>query len=112
MSPVDRFRPAAVLIVTLALAAGAVGSARQPARSGPDAVSRYRDANAARILREFADLLRFPNRARDTQDIERAAVYIRDQLQSAGAKATPLLLDVSSSDSIRDAASRQSAKVT
>jgi acetylornithine deacetylase/succinyl-diaminopimelate desuccinylase-like protein len=54
------------------------------AQSGADVVTRYREANGPRILREFAELLKFPNRARDTQDIERAAAYIRDQLQSVG----------------------------
>ena len=69
---------ASVLLLSSALAAD------QPLQSGPDVAARYRDANAPRIVREFAELLKFPNRARDTQDIERAATYIRDQLQSAG----------------------------
>ncbi|HYN08673.1 MAG TPA: M20/M25/M40 family metallo-hydrolase [Vicinamibacterales bacterium] len=56
------------------------------AQSGPDLVTRYREANGPRILRDFATLLTFPNRARDTADIERAATYIRDQLQAAGVR--------------------------
>jgi hypothetical protein len=57
---------------------------RGAAQSGPDVAARWRDANGPRILHEFAELLRYPNRARDTADIDRAASYIRDQLQSVG----------------------------
>ena len=63
------------------------------AQSGPDLVTRYREANGPRILRDFATLLTYPNRARDTADIERAAGYIRDQLLAAGVKAELLRLD-------------------
>jgi acetylornithine deacetylase/succinyl-diaminopimelate desuccinylase-like protein len=54
------------------------------AQSGPDVAARYRDTHGPRILREFATLLSYPNRARDTADIEKVAVYIRDQLQAVG----------------------------
>ena len=47
------------------------------AQSGPDLVTRYREANGPRILRDFATLLTYPNRARDTADIERAALTKR-----------------------------------
>lgn len=63
------------------------GQASRPGaqtQTAADVVARYRDANGPRIVREFAELLRYPNRARDTADIERAAAYIRDQLQSVG----------------------------
>lgn len=63
------------------------------AQSPADLVCRYRDANAAGILREFAELLTFPNRARDTADIERAATYIRDQLRTVGVTSDLLRLD-------------------
>jgi acetylornithine deacetylase/succinyl-diaminopimelate desuccinylase-like protein len=63
------------------------------AQSGPDLVTRYREANGPRILRDFATLLTYPNRARDTADIERAAAYIRDQLVAAGVKSELLRLD-------------------
>ena len=63
------------------------------AQSGPDVVARYREANGPRILRDFATLLTYPNRARDTADIERAATYIRDQLQAAGVKSELLRVD-------------------
>lgn len=65
-------------------AAAALAVSLLSAQSPGDVVARYRDANAARIVRDFAELLRFPNRARDTADIERAAAYIRDQLQAVG----------------------------
>ena len=73
---------------------GALGAGQSSqSGAGPDVAARYRDANGPRILREFAELLALPNRARDTQDIERAAAYIRDQLQSAGVTSELLRLD-------------------
>jgi acetylornithine deacetylase/succinyl-diaminopimelate desuccinylase-like protein len=77
---------AAVFVLTTA---APDGRAQSPA----DVAARYRDANAPRILREFAELLSLPNRARDTADIERNATYIRDQMQAAGV--TTELLHVS-----------------
>jgi len=71
-------RAATTSILLLALAAAV------SAQSAADIVTRYRDANAPSILRDFATLLSYPNRARDEEDIERAANYIRDQLQSVG----------------------------
>jgi acetylornithine deacetylase/succinyl-diaminopimelate desuccinylase-like protein len=63
------------------------------AQSTTDRITRYRELNAPRILREFAELLKLPNRARDTQDIERNATFIRDQLRSAGVTSELLRLD-------------------
>ena len=77
----------------LALAAALALTATPAAQSGADVVTRYREVNGPRILREFAELLTYPNRARDTQDIERAGAYIRDQLQSVGATAELLRVD-------------------
>src|SRR3990172_2589202 len=74
---------ARALFVGVVLAALGV-TAVPGAQSGSDVVTRYREANGPRILREFATLLSYPNRARDKDDIERAAGYIRDQLQSVG----------------------------
>jgi acetylornithine deacetylase/succinyl-diaminopimelate desuccinylase-like protein len=71
----------AAVAVAAVLAVSAVG---QPAQSAPDAAARYRDANAPRILREFAELLSMPNLARDAAGIERNATYIRAQMQAAG----------------------------
>jgi acetylornithine deacetylase/succinyl-diaminopimelate desuccinylase-like protein len=75
--------PRARLLV-LAVAAVVLLTGHLAAQSAADLVARYRDANGPRIVRDFAELLRYPNRARDTEDIERAAAYIRDQLQSVG----------------------------
>jgi acetylornithine deacetylase/succinyl-diaminopimelate desuccinylase-like protein len=75
------------VVVSAALAAA---TATQP---GPDAVTRYREANGAHILRDFTTLLALPNRAKDTADIERNATYIRDQLQAAGVRADLLRVD-------------------
>ena len=48
------------------------------------AVARaYREAHEVEILRDFSELLSYPNRASDLEDITRAAEYIRDQLESA-----------------------------
>jgi acetylornithine deacetylase/succinyl-diaminopimelate desuccinylase-like protein len=72
------------------------GSPRQSpsgAEAGPDVAARYRDVNGPRILRDFAELLTFPNRARDTQEIERGAAYIRDQLQAVGVTSELLRVD-------------------
>src|SRR5262245_32299498 len=63
------------------------------AQSPADQIRRYRELNAARILREFGELLKLPNRARDTQDIERNATFIRDQLRSTGVTSELLRLD-------------------
>ncbi len=63
------------------------------AQSGPDVARAYREANEAAILRDFAELLTYPNRARDTADIERAAGYIRDELAAAGAASELLQID-------------------
>jgi len=63
------------------------------AQSPTDQITRYRERNGPRILREFAELLKLPNRARDTEDIERNATFIRDQLRSAGVTSDLLRLD-------------------
>src|SRR5262245_6275386 len=63
------------------------------AQSSTDRITRYLELNAPRILREFAELLKLPNRARETQDIERNPTSIRDQLRSAGVTSDLLRLD-------------------
>ena len=68
------------LLASILVLAGHAGLRAQSA----DVVARYRAANGPRILRDFATLLAMPNRARDTADIERNAVFIRDQLQAVG----------------------------
>lgn len=53
-------------------------------QSGADVARAYREAHEALIVRDFAELLSYPNRASDTEDITRAAAYIRDQLIAHG----------------------------
>jgi len=76
--------PAALAVLTLAVGAS---------QSGFDVVREYREANGPRILRDFAELLSYPNRARDAGDIERVASFIRDQLRSVGVTSELLRLD-------------------
>ena len=54
------------------------------AQTGPDVARAFREANEASILRDFSELLAYPNRARDTEDIRRTAAYIRDELLAVG----------------------------
>ena len=54
------------------------------AQTGIDVARAYRQQNGAAIIRDFATLLSYPNRARDSGDIQRVAIYIRDQLRSLG----------------------------
>ncbi|MEQ9400580.1 MAG: M20/M25/M40 family metallo-hydrolase [Longimicrobiales bacterium] len=70
-----------------ALAALLLAAAPLAAQSGADAARAYREAHEAAIVRDFAELLSYPNRASDTEDIERAAAYIRDRLTSVGVDA-------------------------
>jgi acetylornithine deacetylase/succinyl-diaminopimelate desuccinylase-like protein len=83
------FRLRVVVLASLLWLTGSVPASVQHA----DAVARYRAAHGPRILREFASLLAMPNRARDTADIERNAIYIRDQLQAAGVRSELLRVD-------------------
>ena len=68
-------------------------AAALPAQSGADVARAYREANEAAILRDFAELLTYPNRARDAADIERAAAYIRDRLADVGAASELLQIE-------------------
>lgn len=54
------------------------------AQTGPEVARAFREANEASILRDFSELLAYPNRARDTEDIRRTAAYIRDELLAVG----------------------------
>jgi acetylornithine deacetylase/succinyl-diaminopimelate desuccinylase-like protein len=53
------------------------------AQSGPDVARAYREANEPRLVRDFAELLSYPNRA-FTPEIREAALYIRDQMRAVG----------------------------
>ena len=68
---------ALAVLVLLAFSTPAV------AQSGPDVASAYRDANEATLLRDFAELLSYPNRA-FTPEIREAALYIRDRMRAVG----------------------------
>jgi len=63
------------------------------AQSGPEIARAFREANEVSILRDFTELLSFPNRARDTEDIRRAAAYIRDELSAVGVNSELLEID-------------------
>ena len=88
-------------LALLAMAGGALAPPPALAQSGPDVARAYRQANEAVILGEFAELLRYPNRA-FTPEIREAAVYIRDRMREAGVEtellelegASPLVLGV------------------
>ena len=81
----------------LTAAAGLVGlgvSAPQvAAQSGADVARDYREAHEPAIVRDFAELLSYPNSARDLDDITRAAEFIRGELSEAGVEARLLTLE-------------------
>ena len=74
----------------VALSALPVPAASQ---DGAEVARAYREAHEVEIVREFAELLTFPNRARDAEDIGRAAAYIRDRLQEVGVESEVLEID-------------------
>ena len=71
------------------------------AQSGPDVARAYREAHEAGLVRDFAELLSYPNRA-FTPEIREAALYIRDEMRAVGVDtelleiegASPLVLGV------------------
>lgn len=77
----------ALTVMVGALSVSVVG------QSGPEVARTYREANEARILRDFAELLTYPNRARDLPDITRAAEVVRDRLTAVGVDAELLQID-------------------
>ena len=93
-TPLRCFARCALVAATLCLA----GSSAQ---SGPEVARAFREANEAAILRDFAELLRYPNRA-FTPEIKDAALYIRDRMREAGVEtrlvemdgASPLVLGI------------------
>ena len=84
-----------------ACAAAILWTAAASAQSGPEAARAYREANEPAILRDFAELLRHPNRAFTPENRE-TALYIRDRMREAGVDArlvelegaSPLVLGV------------------
>ena len=75
------------------LAAMALGPAPSEAQSGTDVARAWREAREAELLDDFRELLTYPNRARDIEDVTRAATYIRDLLREAGAESELLSID-------------------
>ena len=62
------------------------------AQSGPELARAYREANEAALVRDFAEMLSYPNRAH-TPEIRRAALYIRDQMRAVGVDVELLEID-------------------
>lgn len=62
-------------------------------QSGADAAREYRQAHEAEILADFVELLSYPNRASDSEDIERAAEFIAAELRQVGVEAELLRID-------------------
>jgi acetylornithine deacetylase/succinyl-diaminopimelate desuccinylase-like protein len=60
--------------------------------TGPEAARSFREDNAPRILREYADLLSLPNVATDSAGIWANAEYIRDRLGERGVESRLLTL--------------------
>lgn len=79
------FRPFLVGFVLLCPSPGS-------AQSGPDVARAYREANEATILGDFAELLRYPNRA-FTPEIREAALFIRDELRASGVESELLEIE-------------------
>ena len=79
--------------VAFLLLAGFLFATMATAQSGIDVARAHREQHEAAILRDFVALLTYPNRAQDTEDIERAAAYIRDQLQGVGVGSELLRVD-------------------
>ena len=89
-----KMRSAVLLSCALAVAlqAATIGASDAAAQSGPEVARAYRVANEAALVRDFAELLRHPNRAY-TPEIRRTAAYIRDQMQAVGVETRLLEID-------------------
>jgi hypothetical protein len=75
---------------TRALAAFILLASTSPLAAQPDPVTaarEFREAHAAEILRDYAELLAIPNVARDTENIRRNAEAIRSLLAERGVAA-------------------------
>jgi acetylornithine deacetylase/succinyl-diaminopimelate desuccinylase-like protein len=79
--------------VEFLLLAGFLFATMATAQSGIDVVRAYRHQHETAILLDFVALFTDPNRAHDTEDIDRAAAYIRDQLQDVGVISELLRVD-------------------
>jgi len=83
------------LPLRLSLLLGSVVALAVPAaaQTGVEVARAYRETHASAIVRDFAEMLAYPNRARDLDDVARAAAYIRDQMRDAGVETRLLTLD-------------------
>jgi acetylornithine deacetylase/succinyl-diaminopimelate desuccinylase-like protein len=69
------------------------------AQTGPEVARAHREANEPKLVRDFAELLSYPNRA-FTPEIREAALYIRNEMRAVGVEtelvemegASPLVL--------------------
>ena len=87
-------RRAACALRALVLLGAALfmGAVRTAAQSGPEVARAYREANEASLVRDFAEMLSYPNRAH-TPEIRRAALYIRDEMRAVGVRTELLEID-------------------
>ena len=87
-------RRAACALRALVLLGAALfmGAVRTAAQSGPEVARAYREANEASLVRDFAEMLSYPNRAH-TPEIRRAALYIRDEMRAVGVRTELLDID-------------------
>jgi acetylornithine deacetylase/succinyl-diaminopimelate desuccinylase-like protein len=74
-----RANPYLIFFIAVSTALPAVAQAQ----SGPDAARAYREANEPELVRDFAELLSYPNWA-FTPQIREAAIYIRDEMRAVG----------------------------
>lgn len=66
-----------------ALALMTAGPVVLSAQAGPDVARAYRQAHEPQLVRDFAELLSYPNMA-FTSQIREAAIYIRDEMRAVG----------------------------
>jgi acetylornithine deacetylase/succinyl-diaminopimelate desuccinylase-like protein len=77
MMTVSSAAPLVLAVSTLLIAAPV------NAQAGPDVARDYREAHEPSLVRDFAELLSYPNRA-FTPEIREAALYIRDEMRAVG----------------------------
>jgi acetylornithine deacetylase/succinyl-diaminopimelate desuccinylase-like protein len=68
------------------------GVAPLGAQTGPEVAGQYRQANEASLVRDFVELLRYPNRA-FTPELREAALYIRNEMREVGVDTELLEMD-------------------
>lgn len=79
--------PAALALALLLAASPAAGQDRGGGDAAVEAARAHREAHEAEILRDYAELLRIPNVASDTENIRRNARVLRDLLADRGVEA-------------------------